>query len=528
MATNEPTRVDALIVDDRGVRLSATSDVPVDVLFDGHRVFSFWTERDTAAHGGYRLMEWPHPLRRFLDGTVLVEIADPASGAVLASTRAVLGSGEGVVRVQDSSGNRLGLDKNLRLSKLFGDRDAAQLAPLLASMRTALDALQEAGVRPFLAYGTLLGAVRDGDFIGHDSDADLGYVSDFDHPADAIRESMALQRLLQRRGYETRRYSGLGFQVMVEEGDGVRRGLDVFGGFMREGTLYLMGEVAAEFRPEWLYPLSEVSLAGETFPAPAEPEHLLAAMYGPSWRVPDPAFQFTTSRGTKRRLDGWFRGIRTGFDERWLDKRQGGTSALSPGVSPFAKWVFRRERKARLFVDAGSGRGRDAIWLSRRRPTVGLDFFPPDLKRAARRAERRGAEAADFMWCNFGELRSTLVTSAELSRRPGPRIVLAHHLVDANTRRSTQHLLLMARMLAGDSGRLYLQAYTRATTLSRAKGLTPVPPAALRRMIEESGGQVVHLEHLTEQEAGFVPGPTQDGPGPHEPTIDRMAISWTR
>ena len=47
-------------------------------------------------------------------------------------------------------------------------------------------ALEEAGVRPFLAYGTLLGAVRQGDFIGHDSDADLGYVSEHDHPVDAV------------------------------------------------------------------------------------------------------------------------------------------------------------------------------------------------------------------------------------------------------------------------------------------------------------------------------------------------------
>ena len=34
-----------------------------------------------------------------------------------------------------------------------------------------------AGVEAFLAYGTLLGAVREGRLLGHDSDADLGYVS---------------------------------------------------------------------------------------------------------------------------------------------------------------------------------------------------------------------------------------------------------------------------------------------------------------------------------------------------------------
>ena len=38
---------------------------------------------------------------------------------------------------------------------------------------------------------------------------------------------------------------------------------------------------------------------------------MLEAMYGPSWAVPDPAFQFTTAERTVRQLSGWFRGTST-------------------------------------------------------------------------------------------------------------------------------------------------------------------------------------------------------------------------
>ena len=64
-----------------------------------------------------------------------------------------------------------------------------------------LGALQKAGIDAFPAYGTLLGAVREGRLIGHDSDADLGYVSEHTHPVDVVRESFRLQRALADMGY---------------------------------------------------------------------------------------------------------------------------------------------------------------------------------------------------------------------------------------------------------------------------------------------------------------------------------------
>jgi len=57
------TRVER--VDGDGVHLRAGEDTVVDVLFDGRRIWSFWTLRDSVDG----VAPWPPQLRRFLDGS---------------------------------------------------------------------------------------------------------------------------------------------------------------------------------------------------------------------------------------------------------------------------------------------------------------------------------------------------------------------------------------------------------------------------------------------------------------------------
>lgn len=514
-------------VDDKGLTLADGSDRALDVLFDGRRIFSFWSGRDTRSAGiGRRRFAWPPALHRFLDGQTELQLVDHLTGAEEFRALVQLGTSTEPIQVRDPQGNPLGLDKSMRLTRLFESRSEEHLAPLLDAVGTALAALEQAGVRPFLAYGTLLGAVREGHLIGHDSDADLAYVSRHDHPADAMRESFELQRALRRQGFPISRYSGLAFKITVRESDGSPRGLDVFGGFLREGTLYLMGEVGAPFQPDWIEPRSRVTLEGREFPAPAVPARLLEAMYGPTWEVPDPAYKFETPVSTQRRLTGWFRGTRVGLDNMWSRVRAGTAVANRTQVSTFARWVREREPDAACVIDIGCGDGRDTTWMARQGVEAwGVDYFPRSFRQAARRAAAQDLPC-HFDWMNLCELRSVLVTGALLARRPGPRVAMARHVLDATDATGRDSLIRLARMVTGPSGRLYLQTQTVATRPSRALGVRPIAPAAVEKLVAARGGRVVERHDLTEDtDAGSATG-SGDDPGPS--TLTRWVIAWNR
>ena len=364
-----------LAVDAAGILLGGDDDRALDVTFDGRRVWSFWSVRDTVPHKGpqkggrgRRLAEWPTSLRTHLDGTTRLGVAVHGAAATLYDEELRFGTADRRIDVVDDRGQPLGIDKSGRLTPTFETRTAEQVAPLLDSVETVLGELAAAGIAAFPAYGTLLGAVREQHLIGHDSDADLGYVSRHTHPYDVVRESFALQRRLVDAGYPTSRYSGALFKVEVVEADGFVRGLDVFGGFFADwpghddDRLYLMGEIRTAFRRDWIFPLGTCTLEGRTLPAPAAPERLLEAMYGPGWKVPDPAFKFTTPKSTVRALNDYFRVSRARRDP-W--SRVHGARRRKPPGGPVRTGDVRRR---------GGGRARDRQECRGHRAIRGLNW----------------------------------------------------------------------------------------------------------------------------------------------------------
>ena len=257
------------------------------------------------------------------------------------------GTGEDRISIVDAQGRPVGIDNDGRLQRTFETRSVAQTAPLLDSVERILDALHEIGIEAFPAYGTLLGAVREGRLLGHDSDADLAYVSRKTVPVDVILESYEIERRLADMGYRIERYSGAGIKVFVEESDGSVRGLDVFGGFYAHGHLMVMGEIRVPLPESAVFPLGTTTLEGRTLPAPADTDAILTATYGAGWRTPDPAFVYETPRTTYLRFNDWFRGTRVNrkdWDRRYLGQRRTNPRRKPPEL---ARWVLEREARRR-------------------------------------------------------------------------------------------------------------------------------------------------------------------------------------
>lgn len=483
-------------IDGAGVHLSGGQDTVLDVCFDGRRVWSFWSERDTVTGGHDELLApWPAALVGRLHGFSTVSVVQHGVTEPLHVEDVVFDESGERLSIVNKVGQPLGLDKSGKLVPTFDTRTEDQSRALLDSVVVVLDELHAAGIEAFPAYGTLLGAVRGGRLIGHDSDADLGYVSRHEHPVDVIRESFDLQRRLVGLGYATSRYSGASFQIKVVEPDGFVRGLDVFGGYLAGGQLHLMGEVRVPFERSWIFPLGECTLESRTLSAPAQPERLLEAMYGPGWRIPDPAYKFETPERTVQAFNNYFR-ITRARRARWAtDHREHRLKVSASPPSPLAEYVVAREGVPERLIDLGAGQGVDSLWFARRGSRVtAYDYLTAPGTRALKTAARRGF-ALESRNLNFQELRSVFCEGARLARVPARRTLLAHHVFDATPAFGRRSLGRFASMTTRQGGTLYADFWCSGPA-EDGSPWRPVSVAEVVDILTSSGAHILETDEF--------------------------------
>jgi len=176
----------------------------------------------------------------------------------------------------------------------FWDRGDGHLRPdcctehLLELIGFVHEVLAEHGIRHWLDFGTLLGAVRDGALIPWDNDADLGILA---RDAGAV---IALRDELEAPGY--RLFLDDPAVIRVHYNETNRLGLDLTL-WQEEGELLVSGESPLDLWPgmhdrtafpaAFVAELTEVELDGRRFPAPSPVDRLLAEhRYGTDWRTP--------------------------------------------------------------------------------------------------------------------------------------------------------------------------------------------------------------------------------------------------
>lgn len=145
------------------------------------------------------------------------------------------------------------------------------------------DRLDAAGIRFFLSAGTLLGIVREGDFIAHDKDIDIGVFSDT--PVESIVRALSADsefRVVVAVDDPT------DFSVVFRE----RMPLDFFR-YVQEPDVTWCAvkrqgrELRWNFTP---FDLAERAFLGTSFEVPADAERYLEEAYG-DWRTPDPSYE---------------------------------------------------------------------------------------------------------------------------------------------------------------------------------------------------------------------------------------------
>ncbi len=507
-------------VDDAGLHFPADHAGSGDVSFDGHVAWSY-----TAAPRQGRdeqLVAWPKRMKRWLNGASDVRVVE--GDDELFSGPVSFGNGNGRVRFVDKAGIPVMIDKWGLLQRPFSGRDASVVEQMVDITDRILEVMEsECGVQGWIAFGTLLGAAREGKVIGHDSDIDLAYLSDKQTPAEMAVELFDVARALRRHGMTVLAKSGSFITVVWTSPDGGMASIDVYTCFYVGGLLHETATVRQEVPRSAILPLTELEFEGRMLPAPADPDAMLAVSYGPGWKVPDPSFKHEPGPEVVQRFDGWFSSL---MRQRRDWEQHVGDLAKDQGHGPsdFAGWVADRLPADARVVELGSGTGDDALALAGRGwDVLALDYSRQSLRRPLRVA-RRGKLPATFSHLNLYDLRDVLTRGALIARDRRPHTLYARELLETLEPDGLENFWRFASMTMRGGGAAFLEGQAlsrrdagewRATHGGGRR--MPLDPRLVEGEAVRAGGLVVHR-------AGFLDAAAAVAGG--APARWRMVVEW--
>jgi SAM-dependent methyltransferase len=406
----------------------------------------------------------------------------------------IAGHGRAFVVTSDGRRSLAQLADRLAAGHVFGQFGRLQLSKThdlvwqraVLQVYTRINAVlrDEVGYDAFLCYGTLLGAVREQGFIGHDLDFDAAYVSRHRDGAAAARELRDIAL----------RLVDAGLNVVCK-----RTALHVYDDTVRGARVDLFhlyfddaGQLAFPFGVAGRSTISmddwrgvrEIAFAGGRGHVPVNAADVVEHIYGPHWRVPKPGFHWERDRTTRAPRES-IMPVEFGIEVFWENFYARRSLA---GPSPFAIELATRPGLPPTVLDLGCGDGRDAVHFANAGcRVIGIDSSARGLARARARA---GAANVAAVFYRHDLAEPDALPGLDLPA--GPVLFYGRFLLHDLPAPAEQRLLtaVASRARPGDllalEARIELGRWTYGRHYRR-----PLEPAPLQARLERDGWTIV-------------------------------------
>jgi len=275
----------------------------------------------------------------------------------------------------------------MRKYKLFSERSSQSLDGYCDAISYTENFFKKLfNIDIFICYGTLLGAIRTNDFIPHDYDVDLSYVSQHDNLEDiALESSNIITKIMMGEIANVKFYSGnlaqYKFHVTNEHGKFI---IEVFLSYFVKNTFKHYYTIHDGFRINDILPYNKVRIRQHQFNAPYNIDKYLISQYGANWRVPDPNF-------VEDKTDINFKPFITFLPQLHLaswNKYYKINSKSKSNINQSAIDLAKQSESLGQLLDIGCGIGKESVYLSNHsKSVIGLDYSQQAIEIASAHAQ---------------------------------------------------------------------------------------------------------------------------------------------
>lgn len=134
----------------------------------------------------------------------------------------------------------------------------------------------------YLIYGTLLGAIREKDFIAHDYDVDLAYLSKYNTKDDVLKEFIYICKVLKDNNIllKVKGTSQLHCKALSD-----KMTFDVWTSFSVSKSKFYLAPIKTLLKSKYILPLKTLTFRTLCFNIPNMPEELMDLLYT-DWKTP--------------------------------------------------------------------------------------------------------------------------------------------------------------------------------------------------------------------------------------------------